>query len=186
MTQIANFLKTMFCSRGILSLVLESNAWFNCWLNCKIPRNLFASHYFLIIKYLGSWGYANFGTCMAIKNMPVIFSPRCITAAYYCKFSSLVLLVFEEFPIRFANSNSIRIAGEPVWNPEKADVYPQYFMNLSFCRLFKAFYFQFFSRLDKNFAIDYVVSKTIFWTLDCHGWQNSVLIRNWSTDFCFY
>lgn len=75
MTQIANFLKTMFCSRGILSLVLESNAWFNCWLNCKIPRNLFASHYFLIIKYLGSWGYANFGTCMAIKNMPVIFFP---------------------------------------------------------------------------------------------------------------
>ena len=33
MTQIANFLKTMFCSRGILSLVLKSNAWFNCWLN---------------------------------------------------------------------------------------------------------------------------------------------------------
>ena len=49
-----------------------------------------------------------------LKTCQSFFSPRCITAAYYCKFSSLVLLVFEEFPIRFANSNSIRIAGEPV------------------------------------------------------------------------
>jgi len=32
--QIANFQKTMFCSLGILSLVLKSNAWFNRFRVC--------------------------------------------------------------------------------------------------------------------------------------------------------